>query len=433
MDRNQQMQAIILRLTGVPAASPPAGFELDEPWRSIFRRVRGVSSREEAVLLLAEAVGADGASLFAELLALLPGDGAFATPSVPAQDAGDPAPDAGDPPRYPSLRDMPPDLASVQWLWPSWIPRGMVTLLAAAPGVGKSLVALDLARRIIRGEPFPDGAPVPHPGSPVLLVDAEGAPGLLRQRVDAWQVDPGLLYLMADPSSVRPVDLGTLDDMGRLLDMCLAIRPALVIVDSLASAAPRSETSLKAAHHVLGSLSMVAHKLGPALLVIHHLRKRAAAGAAPYLPSASDLRGSSHLTATARSVLMLSPEAAPSLSSAPDPNGPRRLALVKSNLCPLPPPLCLALEQHPGAPLLHYSPLVEAPPPPTHLGLCAGWLLGFLAAAPAPVRPADVVTTARRAGFSRPTLYRARQALGPAILDVGGSPHDPRKRWSLAP
>ena len=59
-------------------------------------------------------------------------------------------------------------------------------------------------------------------------------------------------------------------------------------------------------------------------------------------------------------------------------------------------------------------------------------MVTLLAAAPAAVRPADVVTSARRAGFSRPTRYRARQALGPAILDVGGSPHDPRKRWSLA-
>jgi hypothetical protein len=60
---------------------------------------------------------------------------------------------------YPSLHEISGQFTSVDWLWPAWIPRGMLTLFGAAPGAGKSLVALDLARRVIHGEPFPDGAP----------------------------------------------------------------------------------------------------------------------------------------------------------------------------------------------------------------------------------------------------------------------------------
>jgi len=419
MDRSLQIQCILLRLTGTPRESLPASFELDEPWGTILHRVRPAYSRDEAASLLTYAAGPDGGEPLTELLALLPEDDAFPKRLEPP-----PEPPARN--RYPPLRDMPPDLAAVKWLWPSWIPRGMVTLLAAAPGAGKSLVALDLARRIIRGEPFPDGAPVPQPGSSVLLVDAEGAPGLLRQRVEAWQIDPGLLFLWASTDSAHPVDLGTLDQMTRLLDMCAVIGPALVIVDSLASAAQRTETSVKAAREILNSLSTVARKTGPALLVIHHLRKQHA-GSAPRPPSAYDLRGSSHLTAAARSILMLSPEAAPG------PNGPRRLAVVKSNLCALPPSRSLALEPQPDAPLLSFSPLVEPPPLPTLQQLCEEWLLEALAAASEPVRPAELIEAARAAGFSEMTLYRARHALAAAIVDVGTGLRDPHKAWAIAP
>jgi hypothetical protein len=38
----------------------------------------------------------------------------------------------------------------VQWLWPSRIPRGMVTLIEGAEGAGKSFVALDIAARVSR-------------------------------------------------------------------------------------------------------------------------------------------------------------------------------------------------------------------------------------------------------------------------------------------
>lgn len=43
----------------------------------------------------------------------------------------------------------------IEWLWQDRIPIGKVTLLAGDPGTGKSLLALDLAARVTRGEAFP--------------------------------------------------------------------------------------------------------------------------------------------------------------------------------------------------------------------------------------------------------------------------------------
>jgi len=306
----------------------------------------------------------------------------------------------------------------------------MVSVLAAAPGAGKSLVALDLARRVIQATTFPDGTPSPPPGRSVLLVDAEGSLSLLRRRVEAWSIDPDHLFLMLSPTHTQVFDLENRQQMTRLFHLCREIRPALVIIDALASAAPRSENSSRVARDFLGALSGLAHTFNLAILVIHHLRKHSPSALdLPRRITASDIRGRGSLVACARSALTLSPLAS---AGSPAPlNGPRRFEVIKSNLCPLPPPLSLTLEPGPSAPELRYAPLVEPAPPPTQQDLCAQWLLGFLAAAPEPVRPVDIIAAAAAAGFPEPTLYRARRTLGPAVRDVGKSPRDPRKRWTL--
>jgi hypothetical protein len=46
--------------------------------------------------------------------------------------------------------------ADVAWLWPGRIPLGKITLLLGDPGVGKSLLALDVAARVATGPTWPD-------------------------------------------------------------------------------------------------------------------------------------------------------------------------------------------------------------------------------------------------------------------------------------
>ena len=141
--------------------------------------------------------------------------------------------------------------------------------------------------------------------------------------------------------------------------------------------------------------------------------------------TADELRGSSHLAAAARSILALSlppgvsttPDlpapgpspAAPRAQAQPDLGKLRRFEVIKTNVCRQPPPLGLIFEgQDMAVPTLRYTEYVEPPPPPSQLELCARWLLEYLAGGE-PARPADVVRAARESGFSRRTLYRARQ------------------------
>src|SRR5258706_515693 len=45
----------------------------------------------------------------------------------------------------------------LRWLWPGRIPLGTITLVDGDPGLGKSLLTLDLVARVTRGAAMPDG------------------------------------------------------------------------------------------------------------------------------------------------------------------------------------------------------------------------------------------------------------------------------------
>ena len=242
MDTQAQMQAIVAKLVGDTTGPLPPLAQLDEPWRTIYRRVKRAGDFTEAEMMLHRAAQdiEDGRWLARDIVDLLPPHHAFST--------------------FRSLHEMQSRFADVRWLWPGWIPRGMVTLLGAAPGMGKSLVALDLARRILAGEPFPDGATLNCPDRRVLIVDAEGAPTLLNQRARAWDLDRQRLYLLLAPEPAGLIDLSAPPHQELLQEMCYDLQPALVVVDSLAAAASRGETSIEGARAILGFLSSVARQ-----------------------------------------------------------------------------------------------------------------------------------------------------------------------------
>ena len=437
MDRQAQMQAIVDKLAGVPPETLPPLSALDPPWRTIYLRIERAGDHTEAELAIYQATRGltDRENIVRDLCAMLPPGSAFTA--------------------YPSLQEISGQFSSVDWLWPSWIPRGMLTLFGASPGAGKSLVALDLARRVIHSLPFPDGSS-PVPSSPVLIVDAEGAPALPNQRARAWNIDRSRLFLMLAPQSGGLIDLSRASQQALLSEMCRTLEPALVVVDSLAAATARGETSLDAARAILGFLSNVAREHHLALLIIHHLRKRpSGARTAPLRVAADDLRGSSHISAAARSVMALSvlgalpasaagsavePPIADPIPAGPGPastesyvDGPRRLEIVKTNLCRPPSPLGLVFEgENVPVPTLRYTEYVEPAPQPSQTDLCAGWLYAFLESAAEPLKPVDVIRAAREAGFSRTTLYRARNLLSGLVVDLGHSTRDPNNRWALA-
>ena len=142
-----------------------------------------------------------------------------------------------------------------------------------------------------------------------------------------------------------------------------------------------------------------------------------------------ELRGSGHIMAMARSVLALS---VIQTGEEPDRNGPRRLEVIKTNLCVYPPALGLVLEAgDERAPTLRYGEAPQEQRERTQVEECAEWLVEVLAEAGEPLRPKEVVALAKEAGFARGVVYRAREALEGVVVDT--EPHRcPDNRWVLA-
>ncbi len=64
----------------------------------------------------------------------------------------------------------------INWLWEGRIPLGAITLLDGDPGLGKSLITIDLAARVSTGRTMPLGAPAAEGaegGAGVVLLSAE--------------------------------------------------------------------------------------------------------------------------------------------------------------------------------------------------------------------------------------------------------------------
>lgn len=76
----------------------------------------------------------------------------------------------------------------VRWLWRGWIPRGKVTLVEGDPGLAKSLLTLDLAARITKGKPMPDGSSS-QPGAVILTNAEDGLDDTVRPRLEAAGAD----------------------------------------------------------------------------------------------------------------------------------------------------------------------------------------------------------------------------------------------------
>jgi hypothetical protein len=101
--------------------------------------------------------------------------------------------------------------APIQWLWPNRIARGKLTLLAGAPGAGKSALAATIMAAITTGGAFPcNEGHAPH-GS-ALMVSPHADPDVLLPRLKAAGADLARVHLIREVPGAkgpRPFDVAT--------------------------------------------------------------------------------------------------------------------------------------------------------------------------------------------------------------------------------
>ncbi len=265
---------------------------------------------------------------------------------------------------------------------------------------------------------------------PVIYVDAENAPRIHNQRATAWGMDRSQLYLMRPAENRLMIDFTRDYDRDRLVEWTWQEGPVLIVVDSLSSISTKGENNVEDVRDIFTFLSRVALDFNCGMLLIHHLRKPGTQVPTPKFLTFHDLRGSSHITAMSRSIIGLH-----WVQTGPqqDLNDPRRMAVMKTNLCRYPEAIGVCfrtMAEDPEVAEIVYGAVPQAYRERTKREECAEWLL-MLLAEQGRLAPAQVVAIGKQAGYSQATVYRARKKLGEQVIDTKGR-HQKHNKWALA-
>jgi hypothetical protein len=307
----------------------------------------------------------------------------------------------------------------VEWLWPGRIPLGKLTILDGDPGLGKSVLSLDLAARMSRGLPMPDDAPG-RQGGVVLLSAEDGLEDTIVPRLEAAGADRSRILALESVGMGTDRHLPSLpEDIIHIIAAIARVHALLVVVDPIMAYldgkvnAHRDQDCRRALH----PLAAMAQKYGVAVVVVRHLNK-ATGGSAIYRGG-----GSIGIIGAARSGLLV----------AKDPDNPDRriLASTKCNLAKLPPSLAYDLSTADNGALrigwMGASPhsaesLLAAPRDDEDRDAIQDAQEVLRSILEGGSRPAaEIKKEARKAGVSERTLSRAKTILGVRSKRIGFS------------
>ena len=280
----------------------------------------------------------------------------------------------------------------VQWLWKPYLPRGKLILLDGDPKVGKSFLSIDLAARLSRGGPLPDGQGLDRPHVTLILSAEDEAADTILPRAVTAGANLNYIHSIRTPSEC-PIRFPR---NASALAALIAEREAdLVVIDPFAAFLQSGSAigDYQAMRRLFNRLRAVALQSGCAILLIRHLRK---AGGEKALYRGL---GSVGLIGAVQVGWMAGPF--------PGHTSLNVLSVSKTNLTSTPPSLGYRLGQdESGRGLIEWT----GPIPVTadDLGLvvpkplwprqrAADWLLKELASGPR--RASEILAAAARAGF----------------------------------
>ncbi len=330
---------------------------------------------------------------------------------------------------------------AVRWLWPSRIPLGKLTIIDGDPGLGKSLMTLDLAARVSVGGVMPDGArgDVDGPAGVVLLTAEDDPEDTIRPRLDAAGADCKRIVILeaiedietaSDGTEKRSRRLPTLEDVEAIGEAIRRIGAVLVVVDPVMAYLAGTDSHIDAdVRRVLVALAALAQRTGVAIVVVRHLNK--SGGGNPLYRGG----GSIGFIAAARSGLLVAPDPQDSTARR------RIVAATKSNLSELPCALAYQVAQTETSIYVEWlgqsdqtaktllAEPVEVDDDDGALGEARDFLRALLAAGAVDAR--TVQREAREAGIAEHTLRRAKPSAGVVTTRVGGLGSYGRWEWTI--
>jgi len=153
------------------------------------------------------------------------------------------------------------------WLWPGRIPSAKLTLLAGAPGSGKSALAINVIAAVTTGGTYPcrEGS---APKGSVVLVSPHGDPDVLVPRLKAAGADLARVQIVRDvpgPDGQRRFDLAT--DLS-LLDAAVQTIKDLRVIVIDALNLPSGRDARRAAGALLDQFAAMAQARDIAIIII---------------------------------------------------------------------------------------------------------------------------------------------------------------------
>jgi len=168
----------------------------------------------------------------------------------------------------------------IRWLWRNRFPRHMVSMIYGDPGTGKSFITLDMAARVSRGEPWPDGEHN-EVGDVVILTAEDDLAYTVRPRLDACRGDPDRVYVLQavrhvteqDGATASTFSLGT--DLPALREAVTSMPDTrLVIIDPVSAYCGKVDSHRNTdIRGLLTPLCEFAESTGVALVCVTHLNK----------------------------------------------------------------------------------------------------------------------------------------------------------------
>ena len=295
-------------------------------------------------------------------------------------------------------------LRKTKWLWEPWFPEGYLSLIVGETGVGKSYLAAYLIACCLGVKQWPTGGTASPSG--VLLVETEAFREAYLDRLASLGVGVDSdIRLPVGPESDDPLGYvpSLPKDMDLLERMLAEDRYSAVFVDSLSASHLIDENSAEM-KKVLIPLGTLARETGVPVIAVAHLRKRGRNETGHEL-ALDRIRGSSTVAYLARSIVGLERRSA---------EGPVVVRSLKANLAKRPDPFAFYIDDEGG---FHLREVPTYKKPQTTTDECRDWLVSVLVQQ-GRVKPFAVRQMAEAAGYTRSTLYRARDDLG--IITIKG-------------
>lgn len=163
--------------------------------------------------------------------------------------------------------------AGTRWLWPQWIPLGVLTLLTAEPSTGKTRFGLDLTRRIANGLEWPDGQAIDiGDRRPVVLwIPADSQHSELADAPKAFGFPPEAIILNTSVGDLYGgTELQEEEQLQQLEDRITRQMPAMVLIDTITNTSDAKSQDSSDAKRQYKPLQEIAKRTGAAIVCVTH-------------------------------------------------------------------------------------------------------------------------------------------------------------------